>query len=126
VLDPVKSIPFPITQLLRAPVQARALWRAGAAVVTAGICEEVIYRGFLLRYLQEGPMRLNAPIALIFSSVMFGLFHAGQGVGAILGTAVGGFLFGVIFLGRGSLLLPILLHALNNLRVVAMAYLASG
>ena len=56
----------------------------------------------------------------------FGLFHAGQGVGAILGTAVVGFLLGVIFLGRGSLLLPILLHALNNLRVVAMAYLASG
>ncbi len=96
---------------------------AGVAV-TAGIAEELIYRGFLLRYLAAEPWELSAPAALAVSSVVFGLAHAGQGVRGMLATAMVGLLLGGLFLASGSLLLPVLLHTLIDLRALAVAHLA--
>jgi membrane protease YdiL (CAAX protease family) len=96
---------------------------AGVAV-TAGITEELIYRGFLLRYLAAEPWGLSAATALVVSSAVFGLAHAGQGVRGVLATAMVGLLLGGLFLASGSLLLPILLHTLIDLRALAVAHLA--
>lgn len=96
---------------------------AGVAV-TAGITEELIYRGFLLRYLADGPWGLSAPAALGIAAAVFGVAHAGQGVRGMLATAVLGLLLGGLFLASGSLLLPILLHTLIDLRALAVAHLA--
>lgn len=96
---------------------------AGVAV-TAGIAEELIYRGFLLRYLAAGPWGLSALAALAVSSAVFGLAHAGQGARGVLLTAVVGVAMGGLFLASGSLLPPILLHTLIDLRALAVAHLA--
>lgn len=96
---------------------------AGVAV-TAGIAEELIYRGFLLRYLAADPWGLSALPALAVSSVVFGLAHAGQGARGVLVTAVVGVVMGGLFLASGSLLPPILLHTLIDLRALAVAHLA--
>jgi membrane protease YdiL (CAAX protease family) len=98
---------------------------AGVAV-TAGIAEELIYRGFLLRYLAAGPWGLSAFAALAVSSAVFGLAHAGQGARGVLLTAVVGMAMGGLFLASGSLLPPILLHTLIDLRALAVAHLAQG
>lgn len=80
--------------------------------ITAGICEETLYRGFLLHYLHFFPCTLGLTLALLVSSVIFGLGHLYGGVGGVVGSVLVGFLLGLLFLLTESLLLPMLLHAL--------------
>jgi membrane protease YdiL (CAAX protease family) len=106
------------------PRTAREKLLFAGVSVTAGITEELIYRGFLVRYLAAGPWGLSAAAALAVSSVAFGVAHAGQGVRGMLLTGVLGLLLGGLYLASGSLLLPILLHTLIDLRALAAAHLA--
>jgi CAAX protease family protein len=88
--------------------------------LTAGIGEEVIYRGLLLHYLHVLPFHLSWTLALVVSSVIFGIGHLYQGIAGAVSTVVVGFLFGAMFLATGSLLLPIVVHAVMDLRILAM------
>ena len=88
--------------------------------ITAGICEEIVFRGFLLHYLHVFPWTLNLTLALLISSVIFGLNHLYQGAGGVAGTAIVGFLFGLLFLLTGDLLLPIIFHGAMDLRLLAV------
>jgi membrane protease YdiL (CAAX protease family) len=94
-------------------------WYA-AVSITAGICEEILFRGFLLRYLHETPWNLNLTLALLISAVIFGIQHLYQRVKGAAGTVVLGFLFGLLFLLTGSLLAPMLLHAALDLRMLVL------
>lgn len=95
---------------------------AGVAV-SAGICEEIIYRGFLIRYLQAAPFGLAVGSSLLLSAALFGLAHAGQGAKGMVSAALGGLLLGGIYVASGSLVLPILLHVAMDLRALAFAAL---
>ena len=88
--------------------------------ITAGICEEVVYRGFLLHYFHVLPLHLNLSWALVVSSVIFGIGHLYQGIAGAVQIVVMGFVLGVAFLLTGNLLLPIVLHAVMDLRALAM------
>jgi uncharacterized protein len=88
--------------------------------ITAGVCEEVVYRGFLLHYFHTTPLHLSLTLALVVSSVIFGIGHLYQGIAGAVQTAVIGFLLGVMYLMTGNLLLPVLVHAMMDLRVLAM------
>jgi membrane protease YdiL (CAAX protease family) len=88
--------------------------------ITAGICEESLFRGFLLRYLHVFPLSLNLTSALLVSSLIFGLQHLYQGIGGAASTFVIGFLFGLMFLLTGNLLLPMLFHAVMDLRILLL------
>lgn len=86
--------------------------------VTAGICEEVLFRGFLIQFLAYGPLALPLAVALFAASLSFGLGHIYQGTKGVIGTAVGGFVFGLLFLLCGNLWPGIILHALIDAQVV--------
>ncbi len=88
--------------------------------ITAGICEETLFRGFLLQYLHVSAFSLNLTLALLVSSIIFGLNHLYGGVGGVVGSAVVGFLLGLLFILTGNLLLPMVLHALFDLRMLAL------
>jgi membrane protease YdiL (CAAX protease family) len=88
--------------------------------ITAGICEEVLYRGFLIRYLSNGPWHAGLWIALAVASISFGLAHGYQGLPGIIGTALLGAVMAVIFLATGSLWLPMALHAMIDLRALLL------
>jgi CAAX protease family protein len=88
--------------------------------VTAGVCEEILFRGFLLRYLHVFPWMLDLTLALLISSAIFGLNHLYQGAGGVVSTAVFGFLLGLLFLLTGNLLLPMIFHAVMDLRLLAI------
>jgi membrane protease YdiL (CAAX protease family) len=103
---------LPVTQEERA-------WFALVSV-TAGICEEVLYRGFLIRYLSDGPWHAGVWMALAIASVSFGLAHGYQGLSGIIGTALVGAVMAVIFLASGSLWLPMTLHAIIDLRILLL------
>jgi len=80
--------------------------------VTAGIVEEALWRGFLFWYLGHF-MPLWA--AAIVSAVGFGVAHAYQGPAAIPRIVLVGGAFAGLYLLTGSLLLPMILHALVDL-----------
>jgi membrane protease YdiL (CAAX protease family) len=88
--------------------------------ISAGVCEETLFRGFMLHYLHVFPWTLNLTLALLISSAIFAFNHLYQGAGGVAGTAIVGFLFGLLFLLTGKLLLPIILHGVIDLRMLAI------
>jgi CAAX protease family protein len=88
--------------------------------ITAGFCEETLFRGFMLHYLHVSPWTLNLTLALMISSLIFGLGHLYGGVGGLIESAITGFLLGLLFMLSGNLLLPIILHALIDLRMLVI------
>lgn len=90
------------------PTNAREGRLFNALSVTAGVCEEILYRGFLLGYLAAlSPLWL----AVVASSVIFGLGHAYQGMGGVFKTGVVGAAMAGLFVMTGALWAPIVVHA---------------
>jgi membrane protease YdiL (CAAX protease family) len=92
----------------------------GALAITAGICEEWVFRGFLFRYFGETPWHLGLAAAFVISTVLFGVNHFYQGWTGILSTALIGAGLGLLYLWTGSLLAPMIVHALVDLRALAL------
>ncbi|WP_256081857.1 CPBP family intramembrane glutamic endopeptidase [Massilia sp. YIM B04103] len=89
--------------------------------LTAGVCEELMFRGFLLHFLtgqMAGGLSLNLAGAWLLISLAFGLGHLYQGVAGVLRTTLAGLMFGLLALLSGSLLLPMLLHVLIDAAVL--------
>lgn len=97
-------------------------WFSGLSV-TAGICEEIIYRGFLLAYFGTW---FDWPLALLFSSLAFGLGHAYQGPAGVLKTALVGAAFGWLVLSTGSVWAAVVLHAAIDWTAGLIAYRIYG
>lgn len=89
-----------------------------AVSVSAGVCEEILFRGFLIHYFQSAPFGLSLSLALLLSCVFFGTAHLYQGIAGVIQTALLGFAFGFLFLVTGTLVLPIFLHAATDLRLL--------
>lgn len=84
--------------------------------LTAGICEEVLYRGFLIAYLAVWPLKAGGLGAILFSSLMFGTAHLYQGVKGIVVTGILGLVMAILFLWTGNLIAPMVFHTLIDLR----------
>lgn len=74
---------------------------------TAGICEEILYRGWLLGWL--APL-IGMPAAIVTGAALFGAAHSYGGRGFVLKAGGMGILFGVLYALSGSLWVPIALH----------------
>jgi membrane protease YdiL (CAAX protease family) len=84
--------------------------------LTAGICEEWLYRGFFLAVLAALTGGLPTIVLMLLAAAAFGLAHAYQGPVGMLTTGVLGGVLAALYLQTGSLLLPVLLHAAIDLR----------
>jgi membrane protease YdiL (CAAX protease family) len=94
-------------------------WYAATAI-TAGICEELLYRGFLMHYLPSTFPFLDWLLVAIISGIIYGLSHAYQGLKGILQTALTGFSFAIVFVLSGSLLPAMVFHTLAELRTLLL------
>jgi len=100
-----------------------SLFRIATALgigITAGFCEEAIFRGFVMTEARNG----GAPLWLqiVLSALLFGMAHAGWGgmtakfdigsmIGAMISTAIlGVMLAGVYVIGRRSLVPVVVAH----------------
>jgi uncharacterized protein len=99
------------------PVTVDELRLFAFVAVTAGICEETLYRGFLIRYFTQ-EWHWNIGAALILQAVMFGLAHTYQGLKGIGVTAFLGGVFAALYLMSGALILPMLIHVVIDLRIL--------
>jgi uncharacterized protein len=97
-----------------------------ALALTAGICEEFLYRGFAIAAF----LRAGLPVwgSILLSASLFGLAHLYQGRGGFAGTLLLGILFGAARIGYGSLLPVVAWHAAVDLvaGVVGPRYLKTA
>ena len=99
--------------LPRTPGERRLFTVVG---VTAGVCEEWLYRGFFLAVVAALAGGLPTGVLVVVAAVAFGLAHAYQGRAGVLTTGLLGGVMAALYLQTGSLLLPVVLHAVIDLR----------
>lgn len=85
--------------------------------ISAGICEETMFRGLVMR----GYERLGIKKAIVISSVLFGLFHFN--IANLFGPIILGIVFGYIVWKTDSLFAGIIAHITNNAFSLSMSYL---
>lgn len=81
-------------------------WWVGLSL-TAGICEEITFRGFLMAYFGA---QAGTVAAILGSSLVFGLGHLYQGAGGMARTAGTGLIVAGLYVLTGSLWASMLLH----------------
>ncbi len=90
---------------------------AGVAL-SAGVCEELLFRGFGLRFFAH--FGLAGFTLLLVAAAAFGLLHLYQGVAGVLATFVVGLLLSAVYIATANLIVPIVLHALIDLRPLTL------
>jgi membrane protease YdiL (CAAX protease family) len=93
-----------------------------AVSITAGICEEIMFRGFLISYLGHYAGVLGA---ILLSSLLFGMAHAYQGVSGAVRTMIAGLINALLYWFSGTLWLPMILHAAIDIHGGTLGKLAS-
>jgi CAAX prenyl protease-like protein len=125
--DPEQSAVFD-AQLFDASSTTIAIWllfRILGSVITVPIVEELLFRGYLLSRLVRHEIVLEGRIAfswvaLILSSILFGLIHADW----IAGIAAG-FIFGLVRYRSDSIKDAVIAHACANL-LLSVYVISSG
>jgi membrane protease YdiL (CAAX protease family) len=109
-LEEVRTQLRPIESMIpRDEREARAF---DALAVTAGVCEEILYRGFLMAYFTA---LFGVWSAAGLSTAAFALGHSYQGVSGVLKTGAVGLVMAGLLLLTGALWAPMLLHAAIDL-----------
>jgi membrane protease YdiL (CAAX protease family) len=93
-------------------------------VAVIAVAEETIFRGYLLLRLRS--LTGSVPVAVVLSSVIFGLGHGYQGVGGTVAVGAIGVLLAVIYLWRGSIVAPVVLHFVQDFTGIVLAPLLGG
>jgi len=85
--------------------------------VAAGISEEIIFRAFLMAYLENylNGLVYSTMLVILLPAVVFSVSHLYQGWWAVLKIFVLASLFGLIYIYSGSLYLVIIIHILIDL-----------
>jgi len=100
-----------IQVLLPQGAAEKALWIAVSA--SAGICEELAFRGYFQR--QFAALAHSRWIALFAQAALFGISHGYQGFEACARIVVFGLLFGALALWRSSLRPGMVAHAWGDI-----------
>lgn len=99
-----------LTVLLPETKKEKKLWNYVS--ITAGVTEEIIYRGFLIFAFGALFPHLSIWWVCLAASVLFGLAHTYQGLTGVIRTTVIGFFFSMVYIALGSIVPLILFHAL--------------
>lgn len=87
-----------------------------AVSVTAGVTEELAFRGFLLSFMQWLAPDASRLWLVVLSGVAFGVAHLYQGPKGVITTGIIGALLADATLASGSLLVPIVIHTVLDAR----------
>jgi membrane protease YdiL (CAAX protease family) len=87
--------------------------------LSAGLCEEVIFRLFMFSYLLEYS---NLVVAFILTNVIFALTHIGSGRQNIIGAFILGLVFTAIYYFSNNIWLSIILHSAIDISSGVLGY----
>lgn len=96
------------------------------SLLHAAVCEEIVFRGFLLQRMEHafGGSGLALAAAVVLQAVLFGLAHFPQGAAGVVSTTVGGILWAGVFLWvRRELWTVIIGHAVMNTTLFVLVFL---
>jgi membrane protease YdiL (CAAX protease family) len=93
-------------------------------VVVVALTEETIFRGYLL--LRFRNIIANSTIAVVLSAVIFSLGHGYEGTAGVISVGVMGFIFAVVYIWRGSLVAPMVMHFLQDFLGIVLLPLLLG
>jgi len=85
--------------------------------IGAGISEELAFRGFLFYYLSVYVPQVNSLEKVLLTSLIFGVAHLYQGWQGVAKTGLIGLILAGFYVLTGSLLLPMVVHAVNDMQV---------
>lgn len=108
----IKALPIPIPE-----TGVEFLINFLVVAVSAGICEEVMFRGMIMKA-YEG---LNIKKSIAISAVLFGFFHFN--IQNLLGPIFLGVLFGYLVYKTNSLFASMLAHLTNNTIAIVLSFL---
>jgi membrane protease YdiL (CAAX protease family) len=99
-----------ISQLAPSSLAEAALWITLS--ISAGICEEFVFRGYLQRQFARASGKLW--IGVVVSAVLFGSAHGYEGIAGMLLITAYGALFSMLAIHRGSLRAGMIAHAWHD------------
>ncbi|MGH2900708.1 MAG: CPBP family intramembrane glutamic endopeptidase, partial [Solirubrobacteraceae bacterium] len=94
-----------------------------ALSVTAGVCEELLYRGFLVWVLKPF---VGVVGALALGVLLFAVGHAYQGWRGMLKTGAAGAVMSAVVLGTGWLIPAMVVHAFVDLNAGVLGFAVLG
>ena len=90
-----------------------------ALSVSAGICEEIIFRLFLFTYLAENT---HLAVAFILTNLIFALTHIGSSKQNMLGAFILGLIFSGVYYFSDNIWLAIVLHSAIDINAGILGY----
>ena len=94
-------------------------------LISAGLGEEILFRGFLFRQLNIvlPKFKFKTAIIVFLSAILFSLPHFYQGLSGLIMTFIFGLTFGIIYVKSNSnLWVTIILHGLIDAMFITLAY----
>jgi len=76
------------------------------------VVEEAFFRGFIQ---QKLTIKTNPLLALVITSVLFGIAHFGGGIAYVFVATIAGLLYGLTYMYTGRLIMAILVHFVVNI-----------
>jgi membrane protease YdiL (CAAX protease family) len=94
-------------------------------VIVVAIAEETIFRGYLI--LRFKSLTNSAALAAILSAVVFAIGHGYEGSAGVITVGTLGLVFALVYLWRGSLIAPMVMHFLQDfISIVLISLLGKG
>jgi len=104
------------------PVTKSQMWVFTCVVsVSAGICEELLFRAYLYNVLDS---QLGMAAAIISSSLIFGFWHIYLGWREVVRTSIMGAVLCGVYLFTGNIFIPILMHVFIDVYSGTICYFA--
>jgi uncharacterized protein len=107
----------PLPSFLNDSGPAEALLAVVLVTVVAA-AEETIFRGYLLLRFQS--VLRSATVSVLIASVIFALGHGYEGTAGLTTVGTMGAVFALVYLWRGSLVAPIVMHFLQDFLSVVL------
>lgn len=93
-------------------------------VAVVALAEETVFRGYLLLRFQA--LISNRPLAVLLSAGVFMLGHGYEGAAGVLTVGLMGVVFAVVYLWRGSIVAPVVMHFLQDLTMIVILPILSA
>ena len=96
------------------PRTKKERWTFAILAFSAGVCEEILFRGFAAFLMQEVFPGIPIYLIILIPGVVFGIAHFYQGIQGVIMTGAAGAGFMCLFLVSGSLIPGMALHFLGD------------
>jgi membrane protease YdiL (CAAX protease family) len=104
------ATPLPFSAATKSPLE---IFLAFVLVLIVAWAEETIFRGYLI--LRFKTITTSPLAAVLLSSFVFSLGHGYEGSAGVVAVGLMGFIFGLVYLWRKSLVAPMTIHFLQDL-----------